>query len=494
MEQKDGYNVNRVHRVNLIVTSAFVSLLCIQVIVSEGMGAALKVVIASVGLITLSVINYFVPIPQRLKSLLFAVIPGAAAFGLMYADGFTMNKHYLVFATIAMVTLYFRQELVVLYGIIVNIGYILIYISVPENLLSDNTQFKEFITIVTIMTGTVLLLYFLTRWGNDLIVKAAKKEKEAKELLNKLENTFQTVDISAASLNSCIKEVDIQLKNVNTASQGIVDSIQQMAAAIQEEATGVYKINETMTQSLRVVNQTIEISKSVAGKSDLMSKKVIAGWDKINEVSSRMTTVNSAIGTTSATVTELKVSLSEIATLLEQIKTIAGQTNLLALNASIESARAGEQGKGFAVVAEHIRQLSEQSKRIVDNINEVTATIFEKSENASVWSIEGEKAANEGIKMMEDISELFRDIKETYQETNAELSRSMDEIAVAAENFIEVQEQISNVASISEENSASTEEILSIIEDENSQIGQINASVSEVNDLSRQLKELVQTS
>jgi methyl-accepting chemotaxis protein len=224
-----------------------------------------------------------------------------------------------------------------------------------------------------------------------------------------------------------------------------------------------------------------------------MSSKVKTGWDKVNEVSSRMNTVNSAIGTTSATVSELKDSLSEIAVLLEQIKAIAGQTNLLALNASIESARAGEQGKGFAVVAEHIRQLSEQSKKIVDNINDVTATIFEKSENASNWSKEGEKAANEGIRMIYDISELFRDMKETYQETNAELTRSMDEIAVAAGNFIEVQEQITNVASISEENSASTEEILSIIEDENSQINQINVSVSEVNDLSKQLKELVQS-
>ncbi len=493
MEQKDGYNVIRVNRVNLLIEVVFVSILCIQVIVSEGMGAASKVIIASVGLITISVINYFVPIPQKLKSLLFAVIPGFAAFGLMYADGFTLNKHYLIFITIVMVSLYFRQELIVLYGILVSVGYILMYIIAPENLLSNNTQFKEFITILTIMTGTVMLLFFLTRWGNELIITAARKEKEAKDLLNKLEQTFQTVDTGALSLNSCIGEVDIQLKSVSEASRGIVDSVQQMAAAIQEEASSVYKINETMTRSLQVVNQTIEISKAVASKSGLMSRKVTAGWDKINEVSSRMTTVNSAIGTSSAIVMELKNSLSEIASLLAQIKTIAGQTNLLALNASIESARAGEQGKGFAVVAEHIRQLSEQSKQIVDNINDVTATIFKKSEDASKWSMEGEKAADEGVRIIYDISELFRDIKETYQETNTELTRSMDEIAVAAGNFIEVQEQITNVASISEENSASTEEILSIIEDENSQIDQINASVSEVNDLSRQLKELVQS-
>lgn len=205
-----------------------------------------------------------------------------------------------------------------------------------------------------------------------------------------------------------------------------------------------------------------------------------------------MDTVNSAIGTATTTVNELKFSLEEINALLNGIKAIAGQTNLLALNASIESARAGEQGKGFAVVADQIRKLSEQSKKIVEQINEVTGKIFEKSEAASEMTTEGEKAASEGIKIMHEVADFFHDVKVSYEETNEELSKSMNEIAVAAQNFIDVQEQITNVASISEENSASTEEILSIIEDENAQISYINTSVTEVYDLSKKLNNMVQ--
>jgi methyl-accepting chemotaxis protein len=222
-----------------------------------------------------------------------------------------------------------------------------------------------------------------------------------------------------------------------------------------------------------------------------MSDKVEEGWRKMDEVAENMSTITTVIGSTSATVQELKASLEQINTLLGNIKTIAGQTNLLALNASIESARAGEQGKGFAVVAEHIRALSEQSKKIVEDINEVTAVIFEKSETAVKMSLEGEMAANSGLETIHQVAENFNEIRGAFHDTNQDLSRSMNEIVEASNHFIEVQEQISNVASISEENSASTEEILSIIEDENSKIAYMNASVSQVYELSKRLKEMV---
>ena len=488
---QQGYNVKRVHRVNLAATIIIVSLLCIQVVIAKGFDGGAKVLIASSTLILLSIINYYLPINQMLKSLLFPVINGTAAFGLIYADGFTLNKHYLIFSTVAMVVLYFRKELIIIYGLLVNAGYFTMYLSVPENLLSTNTALKEFITIITLFNGIVVLLYFLTRWGNELVVQATRKEEEAMKLLSQLEHTFQVIDEGARSLNGNISDVDTQLKGINEASQGIVDSVQQMATAIQDEASSVFRINESMSQSLQVVNQTIEISNKVVDKSGAMSSKVEDGWNKIDEVSKHMATVNIAIETTSRTVHDLQLSLKEIAVLLNKIKTIAGQTNLLALNASIESARAGEQGKGFAVVAESIRGLSEQSRRIVEDINAVTSVIFEKSENAARMSEEGERATNDGMMIIREVASFFEDIKESYQETNQELLKSMKDIELAAKNFNEIQEQITNVASISEENSASTQEILSIIEDENSQIAQINHSVTQVYELSRRLENIV---
>jgi methyl-accepting chemotaxis protein len=246
-----------------------------------------------------------------------------------------------------------------------------------------------------------------------------------------------------------------------------------------------------MTQSLNGANHTVEISQGIINKSNDMSLKVEDGWRKMKEVSRQMNTVSSVITATADTVNELKLSLEEISTLLNDIKNIAGQTNLLALNASIESARAGEQGKGFAVVADQIRKLSEQSRAAVANINTVKEKIFTKSEEAAKTSKDGEKAAADGMQLIQEVTAYFDDIKVSYGENNDELTKGMLEIKNTADNFNEIQEQITNVASISEENSASTQEILSIVEDENNQISQINDSVSKIHELSNKLKEMV---
>jgi methyl-accepting chemotaxis protein len=492
MDKQQTYNLKRVNKVNVIVTIAIVLLICSQVVITRGLSNSMAPLGAGIIIVGVAIINYFLKINQDVKALTYAVLPAVVVLALFKIDEFAVNKHYMIIVTTAMITLYFKDKLILIYSVIVDLGVLLIYFVAPEGLMGADISVGSFIKVLTLMVGIQVLLFFLTKWGYELVRTAAKKEEEARGLLEKLETTFRTIEEGTDSLDQNVTTVDNQLQGINHASKGILDSVQQMAMAIQEEASSVYRINEAMTESLQVVNQTVEISKGIVDKSDHMSQKVEDGWRKMNEVSGRMHTVNTAIASTATTVSDLKVSLDTINSLLNNIKAIAGQTNLLALNASIESARAGEQGKGFAVVADNIRNLSEQSKKIIESINEVTTIIFEKSEMAAKMSDEGEKAVLEGILMIDEVTTYLDDIKISYHETNEDLSRSMNEIAVAANNFISIQEQITNVASISEENSASTEEILSIIEDENSQISYINSSVSEVHGLSKKLKDMVQ--
>ncbi len=492
MEKQNAYNLKRVDRINVLVTISIVLLICSQVVMNRGLAESIAPLAAGAFVVAVAVINYFLNINQNIKALIYALLPAIVVLALFILDIFTINKHYMLIITTAMITLYFRKNLILIYAVIVDIGMVVIYIITPKGLMGTEYEISGFLKVFTLMVGLHVLLYFLTKWGNDLIQVAEDQGAQAQKLLQKLETTLKMVEEGTNTLDHNIGEVDTQLEGIHSASKGILDSVQQMAMAIQEEATSVYRINETMSHSLEVVNQTIDISRGVVEKSNRMSVMVEDGWIKMNEVTDRMDTVNSAIENTVTTVSDLEISLEQINQLLVSIKTIAEQTNLLALNASIESARAGEQGKGFAVVADSIRTLSQQSRKIVEDINQVTAMIFEKSQAASRMSEEGKAAAHEGIRIISEVSAYLADILASYQETNTDLSKSMNEIAVAANNFISVQEQVTNVASISEENAASTQEILSIIEDENTKIDYINASVSEVHGLSRKLKEIVE--
>ncbi|SHO53607.1 methyl-accepting chemotaxis protein [Anaerocolumna xylanovorans] len=490
MKKQDTYDYKRVDVVNLIITIALVILLCIQNVITYGIAGSITSLLSGALILVISFINYLVPIKQNVKALIFSILPALVITALMYTDKFEVNNHYILILTIAMVGLYFKKELIVIHGIFLNVALNLVYVLNHEGVMGMDTGTGSYVKILLLMNGILVLLFFLAKWGNEVVGKANEKETEARKLLETLEITFQAMEKGSKSLDTNVSTVNTQLYGISTASKDILNSVQQMAAAIQEEATGVYRVNESMITSMQVMNQSIDISKGVVAKSSDMANKVEDGWNKIHEVSNHMNTATTAIGMTAATVNELKDSLGEINTLLNGIKTIAGQTNLLALNASIESARAGEQGKGFAVVAEQIRALSEQSKGIVANINDVTESIFTKSELASKMSVEGEKATTDGISIIQEVAEYFTDIRNSYIETNSALSKNMNQIAAAAKDFTEIQEQITHMASIAEENSASTQEIFSIIEDENSQINGINSSVQEVTNLSKVLKEL----
>lgn len=273
-------------------------------------------------------------------------------------------------------------------------------------------------------------------------------------------------------------------------SKVIKESLEQMTAGIQEQANSVNYVSETMLISSEKANRTIEISRELKEKSEQMNDKVHDGWNKIQLVNNHFMTVHSAIGITAQTVTGLRNSLDKVNRLLDGIKEIANQTNLLALNAAIESARAGEHGKGFAVVAEEVRKLAEQSGKLAANISDVTSTLFLKSTEAQKKSLEGEEAMREGSMLLGEVANYFQEMKDSFRETNIELSKGMSEIESTTQNFTSIQ-QVENVANISEESVASIEEISSTLDNEHNQIQMIQNAVHEINQVAKELKQLL---
>ncbi|NLM11420.1 MAG: chemotaxis protein [Clostridiaceae bacterium] len=490
----ENYNIKRVNKVNLTAIIIVTILVILPEMLSYGFKGALSTAIKGLIIIIFAVINYFLPIKKYIKGFIFSLIPAAVACVLFVFEPFNLTKHYIIIAASTMAALYFNKKVLLSFLATVNTLFIGAFILKPENITGQEHGSTDFITSMVLFNGALVMLYFLTKWGRQLLDEANMKSDQAAKLLENLNNTLKNIEESTNILDTNINAFTKNISQISEGSQTITVSMQEMAKAIQDEAVSVYQVNDSMNSTLNIVHDSNNTFKTISENSNLMIEQVNTGYKRIYELNQQMDIISHAIGAGVTTVTDLKVGMEKINSLLEGISQISHQTNLLALNAAIESARAGEQGKGFAVVADEVRKLAEQSALLTKNISEITAEIFTMSNDALSKVKQGDTATIEGKKLVEHISEHFEGIRTTSDKTNKAIEDGYLKNNQITTELEKVQRQVENVASISEENSASTEEVLATIETENNRMMELNAAVQEIQKLSRRLRTLLTSS
>jgi methyl-accepting chemotaxis protein len=336
--------------------------------------------------------------------------------------------------------------------------------------------------------------------------------EQSGEATGQIATTIQQVALGTAQQTEGVTKTSGSVEQMSRAIEGV-------AKGAQEQAKAISKASQVTSRISASIDQVANNAQAVTRDSAEAARHSRDGAKTVKETISGMETIRSKVGFSAAKVEEMGARSGEIGAIVETIEDIASQTNLLALNAAIEAARAGEQGKGFAVVADEVRKLAERSslatKEIAALIKGIQKTVSEavSAMKESAGEVEaGVERANSAGDVLESILTAAESVYKQAEEAGvtaskvssaaAELVEAVDAVSAVIEentaateqmaaNSSELTQAIENIASVSEENSAAVEEVSASTEEVSAQVEEVSASASALMEMAENLQHAV---
>ena len=307
---------------------------------------------------------------------------------------------------------------------------------------------------------------------------------EVAQVLNK-------VKYSAENLNSAVEHMSVTTNQSAQVSNQIAMSITDVAESSMKELDAVNSTNEEIDKFKSNVDNMSDVVQNAVEKGRKTSDVAADGGVKLKKAIEQIQRIEAATARSTKVVDSLGEQSMEIGKIVKTISEIAEQTNLLALNAAIEAARAGEAGRGFAVVADEVRKLAISSQEAAMDISNIITEI-QSNTKLAVQEIEsGNKEVVAGTKSIESTEEAFGSIISMVQDVSAQLENIAKVVSEMANSGNVIAKNISTVRESSKKNAEEAENVSAASEEQSAAVNELSDASSKLADLAAELSRNV---